>query len=233
MSGPRDPRHPRPEDKTVEVPLRSPQSPGPPAEEPWWKNANTRVPPPPMPAPPRAPGATTGGPEAAATAGPAPGSTGTNPGQESSREGDAPPEPRAGRTVERRRRHRDNRRCSRADGRAVEIRCAERQSARRVQGRGGRAAGPAGSRSRIQRDERVRCRMQRRQETRRSRKAPRSPARWSSKAGNETCSWCSRTTTAPTRWTDLDSLRPKTAAGTVIHCGKPKSATTPWSRPAV
>ncbi len=58
MSGPREPRHPRPEDETVEVPLRSPRSTEPPAaEEPWWKNANRRVPPPPppMPAPPPTP----------------------------------------------------------------------------------------------------------------------------------------------------------------------------------
>jgi hypothetical protein len=54
VTGPRDPRHPRPEDKTVEVPLRRPAGTDPvPAEEPWWKNANKRVPPPPrMPAPP-------------------------------------------------------------------------------------------------------------------------------------------------------------------------------------
>ncbi len=57
VSGPRDPRHPRhDEDKTVEVPLRSPRGfEPPPAEEPWWKNANKRVPAPPpprMPAPP-------------------------------------------------------------------------------------------------------------------------------------------------------------------------------------
>jgi hypothetical protein len=61
VSGPRDHRAGRsdPNDKTVEVPLRSPTgAEPPPAEDPWWKNANTRVPPPPIPAqrlPPRAP----------------------------------------------------------------------------------------------------------------------------------------------------------------------------------
>jgi Domain of unknown function (DUF4333) len=56
VSGPRDPRHPRPEDKTVEVPIRPPAHTDPvPGDEPWWKNANKRVPPPPrMPAPPAA-----------------------------------------------------------------------------------------------------------------------------------------------------------------------------------
>jgi Domain of unknown function (DUF4333) len=57
VSGSRDPRRPGPQDETVEVPLRprrgGEQSP---AEEPWWKNVNTRVPPPPrMPAPRPAP----------------------------------------------------------------------------------------------------------------------------------------------------------------------------------
>jgi hypothetical protein len=55
VSGPRDPRHRRSENKTVEVPLRSAPGSGVPAEEPWWKNANTRVPPPPVPAPTRVP----------------------------------------------------------------------------------------------------------------------------------------------------------------------------------
>ncbi len=55
MSGPRERRPPGPEDETVEVPLRPAMSAEPPAEEPWWKNANQRVPPPPrMPSPPRA-----------------------------------------------------------------------------------------------------------------------------------------------------------------------------------
>jgi hypothetical protein len=54
VSGPRDPRHSRLEDKTVEVPLRQPAGTDlVPAEEPWWKNANQRVSPPPrMPVPP-------------------------------------------------------------------------------------------------------------------------------------------------------------------------------------
>jgi Domain of unknown function (DUF4333) len=63
VSGPWDHRRPRSEDKTVEVPLRGPRKaePSPSVEEPWWKNANKRVPPPPqmppprMPAPPAAP----------------------------------------------------------------------------------------------------------------------------------------------------------------------------------
>src|SRR5690349_16965029 len=56
VSGPRDPRHPRPEDNTVDVPLRPPSRTDPvPAEEPWWKNANSRVAPPPRVPPPRPP----------------------------------------------------------------------------------------------------------------------------------------------------------------------------------
>lgn len=54
MNGPRDHRRPGSEDETVEVPLRAPRSAEPPpTEEPWWKNANQRVPPPPGIGPPR------------------------------------------------------------------------------------------------------------------------------------------------------------------------------------
>ncbi|RDH74127.1 DUF4333 domain-containing protein [Mycolicibacterium moriokaense] len=54
MNGPREHRrHPGSDDKTVEVPLRSPGRASAPPEEPWWKNANSRVPPPPPPQSPR------------------------------------------------------------------------------------------------------------------------------------------------------------------------------------
>jgi hypothetical protein len=50
VSGPRDPRHPRPEETTVEVPLPSRAHPSRArVEEPWWKTANQRVAPPPRP----------------------------------------------------------------------------------------------------------------------------------------------------------------------------------------
>lgn len=56
MSGPRDHRPRGFEDETVEVPLRPTRDVERPADEPWWKNANQRVPPPPrMPAPPAVP----------------------------------------------------------------------------------------------------------------------------------------------------------------------------------
>jgi uncharacterized protein DUF4333 len=56
VSGPRDHRPPRSGDETVEVPLRPTSDVDPSPDEPWWKNANQRVPPPPrMPAPPAVP----------------------------------------------------------------------------------------------------------------------------------------------------------------------------------
>ena len=57
MNGSRDPRRPGPQDETAEMPLRPPNAAQQPsAEEPWWKNVNTRVPPPPrMPTPRPAP----------------------------------------------------------------------------------------------------------------------------------------------------------------------------------
>ncbi|HEV7853317.1 MAG TPA: DUF4333 domain-containing protein [Mycobacterium sp.] len=59
MTGPRDQRSRRPtsDDDTVEVPLRSARSAdAPPPVEPWWKNANQRIPSPPRtPSPPPVP----------------------------------------------------------------------------------------------------------------------------------------------------------------------------------
>ena len=56
MSGPRDHRPPGSGDETVEVPLRPASDVERSPDEPWWKNANQRVPPPPrMPAPPAVP----------------------------------------------------------------------------------------------------------------------------------------------------------------------------------
>jgi Domain of unknown function (DUF4333) len=61
VSGPREhrPHRPRSDDDTVEVPLRSASAAeAPAADEPWWKNANQRVPSPPQMPPPRPPEAT-------------------------------------------------------------------------------------------------------------------------------------------------------------------------------